>query len=199
MNTNNTISQFKNGLNIHVVSFSLPKQIIKEKDQIRVSITTIPDGCKQKFLIKSKLMEYANHLFSLNISEKTKKIVMVFRKKTLMDKQMIASTVINLNDFKEMPKEQITNGMINTEVRTINLYYPIQKQQKEEHQKKVERVIIGSMKVILSFRQPFSSIDKENIKNNNNNKCQKKRKNSKKVAEYNDFADSEEAIEAPMI
>lgn len=204
MNYNNSIASnnetFNNGLNIHLVSFSLPKEIIKEKEQIRVSITAMPDGIKQHFNIKGKLMDYTNHLFSLNITNQTTKIVMVFRKKTILkDNPIIASTTIDLKNIKEMPTKQITKGMIDTEIKTVNLYYPLQKQQKEEHEKNVKRVILGNMKMILSFTPPFSSIENDKVKQNSkNNKYQKKRRSSSKVSDYNEISDSGD-YEAPLL
>lgn len=193
--------KFQNGLNIHLVSFSLPKQVIKEKETIRVSITTMPDEIKQHFTIKGKLMDYTNHLFSLNITSQTKKIIMVFRKKAsfLTGNPIIASTTIQLDNFKETPMEQITSGMINTEIRSVNIYYPLQKQMKEEHKKNVERLIVGNMKIQLSFTTPFKQVKQDIIKGNgknnknNNKQCPKehkaRRRSGKKISEYKELDD----------
>ena len=188
-------SRFQNGLNIHLLQFSLPKQIIKEKEAIRVSITTMPDITKQHFTIKGKLMDYTNHLFSLNITNQTKKIVMVFRKKTsfLTENPIIASTVIQLKDFKEMPTEQITSGMVSTEIKSFNVYYPLQKQMREEHKKNVERIVVGTMKIQLSFTSPFKNVKQDNMSGKNNNRSNSKEKKSpkrrsgSKVCEYAEF------------
>ena len=91
-----------------------------------------------------------------------------------------------------MPTKPITEGMIETEIKTINLYYPLQKQKREEHQKNIKRIILGEMKVIFSFTPPFSSIENDKIRRNSkNNKYQKKRRSSSKVCEYNELSDSD--------
>ena len=206
MSTSTTQNQmFQHGLNIHLIAFFLPKDIIKEKEQIRVSITTMPDETKQHFSIKGKLMDYTNHLFSLNITNQTEKIIIVFRKKTLLkENPIIASTTINLKDFKEMPNEQIKEGIIETDVKSFNLYYPLQKQIREEHQQNVKRTIIGNMKIKLSFTTPFSHVKQDKVcqksKNNNNqNKSHKTKRNSKKIEEYNELNDSDDCFSALLI
>ena len=104
-----------------------------------------------------------------------------------------------------MPKEQITQGAINTDIRSVNLYYPLQKQMKEEHQKKVERIILGYMKIKLSFTTPFSKIQQDPVRpisKNNNQTCDQKekkihkKKNGKKVSEYKDFDENSNICES---
>ena len=205
--TSQNNSFFQNGLNIHLLSFSLPKKIVKEKENIRLSITTLPDEVKQHFSIKGKLMNYTNHLFSLNISNKTKNIVLVFRKKTLVaGNDIIASAVIQLDSFKEFPREQITSGTIETEIKNFNIYYPLQKQKREEKQQKVDRIILGQMKIQFSFTTPFKQFQQDKVnqsssknksnnnKNNKENKPHKIKRNSK-IENYNEIEDSENVCE----
>ena len=75
-------SEYQIGLNIHLLSFLLPNKLIHESDSVRVSVTTIPEENKQHFKIKGKKICSSNHVFSLNITNKTDRIVIVFRKKT---------------------------------------------------------------------------------------------------------------------
>ena len=177
MNTStNQSKRFENGLSIHLLAFSLPKEIIKDNEEVRVSITTIPEECKQHFTIEGKKIYNSNHIFSLNITESTSKIIIVFRKvSTLQDNPIIASTTIHLRDFKELPNEQIITGMISTEIKYINLYYPLQKQMNEEKKKNVQRKVIGQMQIQLTATTPYPILSQNNItfapkENKNNNK-----------------------------
>lgn len=159
-------SKFVNGLNIHLLAFALPMNIVKDNEEVRVSITTIPDEKKQHFTIEGKKMGNSNHVFSVNVTEKTAKIIMVFRKVLyLSESPIIASTVIKLKEFKDCPNEQITNGMITTEVKNINIYYPLQKQIKEEGNKKIQRKVLGQMKIQMTFTTPFSNIKSDKVNN----------------------------------
>ena len=61
------------------------------------------------------------------------------KKKTLLsDNPIIDSAGLSLNKFKNVPKEQITNGVITSDVQTLNIYYPLQKQMNEEHTKNIK-------------------------------------------------------------
>lgn len=106
------------GLNIHLISFTLEKNLISPSDKVRVSITTIPEENKQSFIIEANKMNYVHHFFTVNITDQTKKIIFVFRKKSFIQSDpIIASTVIHANEF---PKS--LNDQANTEIKTINIY-----------------------------------------------------------------------------
>ncbi|KAK8880512.1 hypothetical protein M9Y10_003190 [Tritrichomonas musculus] len=151
---------------------------------------------KQHFYVKGKKINTSNHVFSLNITNKTDKIVMVFRKKNpLGDDPIIASATIHLKKFTELPIEQITSGTQMTDVRILDLFYPLQKQIEEEQtkcaaNKQMRRKVVGQMEVQLSFSSPYLNSNKEktNKKENNKedkniskkiNKCCKPKKNRK--------------------
>lgn len=170
--------RFQIGLNIHLLAFALPKSIIEDDEEVRVSITTVPEERKQHFSIRGQKMANSNHIFSLNISSNTNKVIMVFRKvATFSDKSpIIASTTIKFNEIKEFPKERINNGMIVTDTKHINLFYPLQKQIHEEGTKKIQRKVLGQMECQFTFTAPFEIMktsDKDSKKNNNN--CQMKK------------------------
>mgnify|MGYP001033567758 FL=1 len=197
MNTQNNTT-FENCMNIHLLSFTLPKNILKEKDDVRVSITTMPEERKQHFTIESKKIYSVNHVFSINITEKTDKIIIVFRKKTILSENpIIASATLSLNKFKNVPKEQITNGILTSDVQTLNIYYPLQKQMKEEHCKNIERKVLGQMQVQLSFTVPYIEIEKNKKKkisnenkinkNNNQNDTKSKKIHMKKFGKKNSY------------
>lgn len=188
MSQNDSI--FEIGLNIHLLSFSLPNDLIKDRDEVRVSITTMPDESKQHFSLHGKKMNCSNHVFSLNITNKTKHIIMVFRKKTfLSENPIIGSVTIHTKDFPKIPRsvDQLCSGIINTDVKKVNIYYPLQKQIKEfeqqssvpqseeEIKKQIKRKVLGQMQIQLSFTAPYSNVNTDKIK--------KEKSESKKNAE----------------
>ena len=206
MNTtmNNNNSKFENGMIIHLLSFNLPKNIIDKEEEVRVSITTLPDEKKEHFTIEGKKMYNANHVFTLNVTNQTKTVVMVFRKKTfLQENPIIASAKLSLNNFKNVPKEQITNGVITSDIQTLNIYYPLQKQMNEEHSKNIKRKVLGEMQVQLSFTVPYIEIEKskkkklsnENkiSKNNNHNDIKANKIHMKKFGKKNSYEKLSEA------
>ncbi|KAK8897318.1 hypothetical protein M9Y10_015260 [Tritrichomonas musculus] len=183
---------FPIGLNIHLLSFTLPKDVIKSKDDIRVSITTMPEQNKQHFHLHGKKMHCTNHVFSLNITNQTKRIIMVFRKKTFLSEDpIIASTIIYSLDFPKIPGDidRFESEPISTDVKTLNIYYPLQKQIREQggninnvQDKKITRKVLGQMQVQLTFTTPYTSVSqKKTIKNNNkSNKISKSDKHNNK-------------------
>ena len=189
-------SNYQIGLNIHLLTFKLPEKLIHDSDSVRVSITTFPEENKQHFYVKGKKINTSNHVFSLNITNKTDKIVMVFRKKNpLGDDPIIASATIHLKKFTELPIEQITCGTQMTDVKILDIYYPLQKQIQEEQSKEqtngianknMKRKVLGQMEIQLSFSTPYLNSNKEktNKKENKNiskkmNKSYKPKKNGK--------------------
>lgn len=171
--------KFEIGLNIHLLSFTLPKNLIKDKDDVRVSITTMPDETKQHFSLHGKKMNCSNHVFSLNITNQTKHIILVFRKKTLLsDNPIIGSVTIHTKDFPKIPQSvnQLCSGLVTTDIKNVNIYYPLQKQMKEmelqsdhymsqdEMRKQMKRKVLGQMQIQLSFTAPYSSVKTDNNK-----------------------------------
>lgn len=176
---------YENFIGIHLFSFSLPQSILKDNEDVRISITSIPDENKQNFTIKKGNDHRANLVFSLKITEKTKKFIIVFRKNSILSNAIIASSSFHLDDFKNVPNEQITNNVIFTDIEQINLFYPLQKQKKEEnieHNDEITRRIIGHMEIQLFFSSPYLNQKQiiESKEEKKNNLLQKKKKHEKK-------------------
>lgn len=165
MNTSN----YKIGLNIHLLSFKLSDKLIHDSDVVRVSITTFPEENKQHFEVKGKKIYCTNHVFALNITNQTDKIVLVFRKKSVLNENpIIASATLHLKKFVNLPIKEITTGMTSTDVKILDVYYPLQKQLQEEERKKgttnnsqMKRKVLGQMEVQLSFTTPYLQSIKE--------------------------------------
>ena len=181
--------KFENSLNIHLFSSNLPENVIKDDEDIRVSITTVPEGQKQHFSLDNSKKSCVDHIFSVNITNNTTKIIMVFRKKMIFtDSPIIASASIHIKDFKEVPQKQLTSGMICTDIKKLDLYFPLQQQMKEmikngqEIKKHMERKIIGQMKIQLTFSAAYIDLGKDCFVDcKDNNKIHKIEKNKKKT------------------
>lgn len=182
--------RFDTGLIVNLLSFSLPKSLIKKNEEIRVSITTTPEKRKQHFHIKGKNMNSPNHAFKLNINNETKRIVVIFRKRTILPyNPVIASTTIHLSEFTDMPKESIASSKIDSDIKILNIYYPLQKQINHQNNcqlqnQKTNRKVLGQMQVQLSFAPPFANFyDGKSTQDyeKDNNKRELKKKSRKNI------------------
>lgn len=190
--------KFDIGLNIHLVAFNLPKNVIKDHEEIRVSITTLPEEKKQHFKLQAKKMKNSNHVFSINITNQTKKVIMVFRKKSLLyNDPIIASTIIHQTDFPTLPPgmSSFNCDPISTDIKNLEIYYPLQKQiremRKHTHDQKfpaqpadktakINRKIIGNMQVQMSFTTPYPDLEVAN------EKFRKSHRNGESNSNFND-------------
>ncbi|KAK8898372.1 hypothetical protein M9Y10_000657 [Tritrichomonas musculus] len=152
------------GLNLRVLSFELPRSLIKDNDQVRVSVTTIPEENKQAFTISARQMKDSRITFCVNVNIQrddipndlvfttTEKIIVVFRKKSLFAHDpIIASTSIHV---KDLPK----NLSQPAEIKMVNIYEPKkQLEKKNNYQKEItekDRKVIGRMQVEMSLTEP---------------------------------------------
>lgn len=141
------------GLNIHLFSFKLFANNVHPNDKIRVSITSIPEENKQAFIIEAKKINDIHHFFTLNITDKTKKIIFVFRKKSIIQNDpIIASTIIHRD---EMPISCFDSK--NTELKQISIYEPISG--KNNNANFLEnRQVLGQMQIQMSLQEAFVEI-----------------------------------------
>lgn len=187
-------SQYEIGLNINFLSSTLPKAIIKDKDKVEISITTLPEKNHQYFSMNWKQLRFIGHTLAINITDLTKKIIVVFRKKNLLTKdQIIASNIIHANDFPDISQrvEKQNLEKIKTEVKIMNLFEPIQQKHKSKREKhseffesqcqyseipndKKNREIIGEMQVQLSFTEKIVESEQEHSRKENNKKNSRK-------------------------
>lgn len=163
------------GLNLRVLSFELSPSLYKYNDDLRVSITTIPEENKQHFTISARKMKDCHLTFGVNveipqenlpegfISTATEKIILVIRRKSFFDSDpIIASTIIPMKDF---PK----NLSQPPEIKTINLYEKVKKEESSRNSKNnygiieihddsknlENRRIVGRMQIQMSLTDPF--------------------------------------------
>lgn len=160
------------GLSLSVLSFDLPPNLVKNSDDIRVSITTIPEQNKQAFIIPAKKMKnpYLNFKFNVKIpseyipkdfvSTGTEKILITFRKKSFFYADpIIAFTIISVN---ELPKN-FTDPII---TKTIDIFKHVQKESNSKNNNissdfalnentKNNKKRVGNMKIKMTLTDPI--------------------------------------------
>lgn len=145
-------------LNIYLHSFQLSNDLIKPNDKVRVSITTFPEKNKQAFIVNAKNNSNIDHIFSVNISEQTTKVLFVFRKKNfILNDPIVSSTMIYLKDLPAL-----SSNSYNTDPIFINLYENLHNQPNKNFS---ERRIIGLMK--LHFSITDDALERSNQTNKN--------------------------------
>lgn len=134
------------GLDIHLCSFELDKKI-HNRDDINVSVSIIPDGKIQYFYIDGNNFKKNQHSFTVNISDKTQNIVMLFKKhNVLLEDSYIGYAYISRNDIAQASKSG--------EIELI----PIINKKPSNPFKKVNRSdqnIAGNIKVQFKITDPF--------------------------------------------
>lgn len=167
------------GLNLGVLSFDLAKKLIKDSDEVRVSITTLPEENKQAFTIPARKMKDSNLSFLVNVniprsdipddfvSAGTETIIIVIRKKSFFyNDPIIASTFIPVKDFpKNLSQPAIT--------KTINIYEPKLKTEKNKSNSKYnnsmlnkDQQILGKMDIKMSLTDPCHLTEFDNTQMN---------------------------------
>lgn len=155
------------GLEIHIFSLSFLKNTINDLDFIRMSITSKPDRRKKYFYFNGKQFLNSDLICSFNITNETKEIDIVFRKKNFIEGHpIIGSTVINSNNLPKIPQNinQLSIGKKSTDIQIIKISEEIQMQfNKINHSKKA----IGEMKVQISVVPPYPDSVRHVEKDNN--------------------------------
>lgn len=198
MEQNNGASQI--GLNIHILSFSINNASLKNHDDIRVSFTTFPGHAKEHFCVKAKKINSTNHVFSLNISNETKSILLVFRRKNfLLNDPIIGCLIINTCELPNIPKDfdSMSSFSKSSEIKTMKIYEPIFRKPGDNSPKEKPKVN-GQIDIQFTITEPYAIKEhkmkhqKENNHNNykiskNNNETDNNKKMNKKVKHNNDY------------
>lgn len=176
-------------LKIHLISFDLPRSLAKGNDEIRVSITTVPEENKQAFFVPARRMRNANLNFCVNVKippdelpddfifSGTEKVIVVFRKKnSFFGSPIIASTLIPAKEFPKDLSEPV-------QIKTLNIYEPLQRgarrrledrgfigtysKELPQSHPEINRKIIGRMEVQLSLANavPLKEVREEYMSN----------------------------------
>lgn len=146
-------------LNIFIHSFILPTNIIKPNDEVRVSITTLPEEQKQNFTINADKMNHVRHAFSVPITKNTTKVIFVFRKKSFFEADpIVASTVLHSQDFPKLILR--TNEIDSAPIQNINIYEPVQRKETQGFNS-FHRRILGQLQLqlLLSERREIREVD----------------------------------------
>lgn len=149
-------------INIQMHSFVFNKELVSPKDKVRVSITTLPEGQKQAQTIDIKKLDMMKPSFNIKFNENTDKIVVVFRRKSILAcDPIIASTVMKTRDLN------IFDNKMN-EKKNVRIFEPIS-------QAKDKRKILGRMTIEFALEETNA---------NKNNKIIKEKIKEHKGQEY---------------
>lgn len=153
------------GFNLSILSFDLPINLVKETDDIIVSITTLPEHYKKAVVVPAKKMKnpYINFGFNVKIPSEyipkdfvsacTEKVLLVFRKKSFFhNNPIVAFTAISVKDFPKNVNEPIQS-------KKINLYKEIQKvdtdSKNNNNSMSFNKKIVGYVNVKMALNDPF--------------------------------------------
>lgn len=130
-------------LNIQIESLDFPNNIIQPNETIRIIVTSLPDDQNQAISIEPKTIEEVHPVFTVGISQITKKIIIVFRKKTMTKKDNIfGSTIIRSEQFPNKIDDKH-----NTEMRIIPIYKPFPADLGNSQSILQNREMLGKMEV----------------------------------------------------
>lgn len=144
-----------NSLKIHLNTIKFNRNLIGPNDKIRVSVTTIPEDHKAAVVIDAKQMDDIHSSFAVDITDKTKKIIFVIRKKSFFQNDpIIASTIIHSSDLP------VPNDSRNTGIKSICLFEPLQNKDSSSlanmHYSKDHRRIFGHMDILFTVESSFT-------------------------------------------
>lgn len=139
--------QLKMNLSIQLNSFELSKDLIQPNDRIHINVTTFPGEQHYALNIDLNKIEETRPVFTIGINEMTKKIIIVFRKKTI-----IASTIIRSEEFPNK-----LNDKYNSEMRNILLCEPFPKDPKNNHFLLENRKVLGKMEAQFALTDVIKS------------------------------------------
>ena len=163
----NTMSNSQTfGMKLSILSFDLPINLVKESDDIRVSITTMPEQHKQAFIIPAKKMKnpYLNYKFNIKLPSEylpkdfittgTEKILVIFRKKSYFNSDPIIA-------FASIPVKEFPKDLSNPiQMKTINLYKNStcncnNSKNNNKTEEKNEPKIVGKMNIQMTLRKQY--------------------------------------------
>lgn len=134
-------------LGIRMQSFEFISGIVKSNDIIQVSITVLPGDQKKMFSFEAKKIRSFFQTFSVVITEKTEKILIVFRKKSFLQQDpIIASTNIISSQLPQV--QDASNGKL----QIINIYEPF-KRTSNTNVDNNSRRIIGKFDIQFTVEQ----------------------------------------------
>lgn len=135
-------------LDIQLQSIAFVNGILNDSDVVRVSLTTFPEEQKFNTTFEVKNIKTAFPSFTVNVSDRTEKILIVFRKKLVVQRDpIIASAVITNEDF---PK--FANDSFEPVIRALDIYEPRKKSLNKENSKTdPRRKVLGKLMVKLAL------------------------------------------------
>lgn len=192
-------------LNIHLLSCSLPENLMSSRNDVRVTVFTFPEMKKQDHVIKAKNLQFPDLECPITITSQTQKIHIFFQKKNIINKgAIIAWTTIETADIPNLLLNSQNDDFdlsISPELQSLNIYKPTSAKMNEKefvlnpeffgNSSYTIEDVSGQIEVQLTVTDPFltdeSDLSKNNMKrdnkkrhlNNNSNKkikiCDKKK------------------------
>ncbi|KAK8841917.1 hypothetical protein M9Y10_026869 [Tritrichomonas musculus] len=130
-------------LQIDMESLEFIDDLILPNDKVRVIITSLPDEKSSTFNINAKKIEEFHQSFTFEVSKLTKKLIIIFRRKSHLKKDnIIASTIIRSDQF---PKD--LNDKTNSKAKNIQIYEPFPKELNDYQSVLENRKVLGQMEV----------------------------------------------------
>ncbi|KAK8881384.1 hypothetical protein M9Y10_004120 [Tritrichomonas musculus] len=157
-------------LKLSILSFDLPINLIKESENVRVCITTVPEENTQEFTIPSRKMKNPYLNFNLNvkltsenipndfISVGTEALIVVFRKKSFFHSDpIIGFTIITEKEFPRNISESIQLNSIEIfrNLNDISNYNDFCIPEQGSNEKVQNRRKIGKMNVSMVLTDPL--------------------------------------------
>lgn len=130
-------------LNIKLENLVLSKDLYQPNDKIRITMSTLPDEQSYSFNIEATYMDDIDKQFTFEISEKTKKMILLIRRKSSIKKDpIIASTILHLN---QVPKS--IDDKNNNKIQNILIYEPFPKEFNNQNSLLENRKILGNIDI----------------------------------------------------
>lgn len=155
--------KIKTGINLHIYSITFPTGLLQDTDDFRISIQSFPEKQKQYHYFRGEQLTFFDQTFSLNITNITEEILLVFRKKNFIDNDpIIASAIIHANEFPKIPQkiEQLNLEKSETDIIKIDIFEP-----RHQNEPADKRKIIGAFDVKMSTTVPIPESKDKKIDN----------------------------------
>ena len=154
------------GFNFIIQSFQLSTNLYRPSDDIRVSITTLPEEHKQAVVVPARQMSCANVDFLINItlpdktigndfvSNCTDRIIVVFRRKSFFKGDPIIGSLVI--DADSLPEQTVNSMPLR---KRYQIYEAISGKDSNSPTNFNERRIVGEMDVSIKYLDPAREND----------------------------------------
>ena len=108
-------------LNLYLDSLNFTNHLVQDEDKIRINMITVPEDNKESFILKSNQMMNIDKSLTINITDKIREILFIFKKTNQLENdQIFASTIVHVTQLPQTFKDKKNN-----EFQIINIYEPV--------------------------------------------------------------------------